>query len=241
MNIVDILVIIFILLCVISGCSRGIIKEGVNVIGTVLMVTLSFSLMGKLAPILYKFLPFFPLGINKLHLTALNILLYQVLSFALIFFALNLIFRMILALTDIVDKLLNLLIILKPVSSFLGGILGLISGVIASFIILLILSIPLSGFTFFHESKITNFILDKTPIFAPLTENITNATNDIYSLAMDIGDDEEKIKNSAKYNLEAMDIMLKYNLVTPESLEELQRQNKLNDLSGIEGIINKYK
>ncbi len=241
LNIVDILIIIFILLCIVTGCNRGIIKEGMNVLGTILMVVISFSLMGTLANAFYKFLPFFPLGLGKINLTALNILLYQILAFAIIFSILNLIFRIILTITNIVDKLLNALIIMKPVSSFLGGIVGFISGVVVSFVILLILSVPLSGFKTFHESKITNFILDKTPLFAPLTQNITNATNDIYKLVSNINDEEEKIKNANKYNLEAMDIMLKYKLITPENLEILQKQNKLNSITGIENIINKYK
>ena len=38
-----------------------------------------------------------------------------------------------------------------------------------------------------------------------------------------------------------MDIMLKYKLITPENLEILQKQNKLNSITGIENIINKYK
>ena len=236
LNIVDILIIIFILLCIVTGCNRGIIKEGMNVLGTILMVVISFSLMGTLANAFYKFLPFFPLGLGKINLTA-----YQILAFAIIFSILNLIFRIILTITNIVDKLLNALIIMKPVSSFLGGIVGFISGVVVSFVILLILSVPLSGFKTFHESKITNFILDKTPLFALLTQNITNATNDIYKLVSNINDEEEKIKNANKYNLEAMDIMLKYKLITPENLEILQKQNKLNSITGIENIINKYK
>ena len=42
LNIVDILIIIFILLCIVTGCNRGIIKEGMNVLGTILMVVISF-------------------------------------------------------------------------------------------------------------------------------------------------------------------------------------------------------
>lgn len=241
MNYLDGIIIIFILLCAIVGSQRGVIKEGVNVIGTILLILLSFTLMGPVSSLFYKFFPFFSFGLVGINLSALNILVYQIVSFAVVFFVLNIILNIILSITNIVDKLINLLVLVKPISALLGGIVGIISGYVVAFIILLILSVPFSASKTFHDSKINNFILDKTPIFTPLTSDIRNATNDIYNLTIKIANDTNSLNNVNIYNLEMLDIMLKYNIVSVETVDDLILQNKLGDIKNLNQILNQYR
>ncbi len=241
MNLLNVIIILFILLCMVTGLKRGFIKETVNVVGNVVILIISFLFMNSLATILYQFLPFINLGLLDISLSALNILVYQIISFGIIYFILNAILRIIISLTNIIDKLINALVIIRPVSSFLGMIVGFISGYVITFIILLILSIPFSTNNTFYSSSIGNFILEKTPIFASLTTNIRNTTKEIYSLANTIKNDNQRIKNSNQYNLEVLDIMLKHKLISVETIDNLIEQGKLGDIKNINKVLNKYR
>ena len=241
MNLLDGIIIIFVLLCMVMGSKRGVIRETVNVIGNIVLLALSFSLMGSVANMLYKFMPFLNLGLLDINLSALNILVYQIIAFAIVFFVLNLILRIILAVTNIVDLLLNLLAVVKPFSSFLGAIVGLLSGYITAFIILIILSVPFSSSKTFHESKLNSFILEKTPIFTSLTTNLRNATNDIYILTTTISNDTNKLSKANVYNLQILNIMLKYHIISIDTVDELIQKNKLGDISNLNSILYQYR
>lgn len=241
MNIIDIVIILFILMCMVSGLKRGFIKETVDVVGNIIMLILSFSLMGNVAEYLYQFMPFLNLGLLGITLSALNILVYQIISFAIIYFILNIIFRVILNITKVVDKLINSLLIFHTTSSILGAVVGLISGYLFVFVILVIVSIPLASNSYLHESKLNNFILTKTPILTGLTTNISSATSDIYELTEAISKDKDKLKNSNKYNLKVLDIMLKYNIVSIDTVDDLVEKDKLSDIKNINSVLKKYR
>lgn len=241
MNIIDIVVILFILLCVISGLRRGVIKETVDVVGTILTLILSFSLMGSVAGIFYKFMPFLSLGLLGISLSTLNILVYQIIAFAIVYLIINGIFRLVVSLTKVVDKLVSSLLIFNTASSILGGIVGLISGYLFCFVILTIISVPLADNAYFHEAKSTNIILKNTPVLTNLSKNLNNTTTDIYTLTTKISKDPNKVANSNQYNLEMLDIMLKYNIVSTNTIESLREQNKLSDMKNIDKVLNKYR
>ena len=241
MNIIDVIVILFILLCIVSGLKRGVIKEAVYVLGNILILILSFSLMGVFAKILYGFMPFFNFGLLGISLSALNILVYQIISFVILYLIFSSIFRLVLSVTKVIDKLINSLLIFHGLSSILGGIVGFIGGLLVSFVLLIIISVPLADNVYFHESKVADLVLNHTPILTGLTRNMNSATNDIYILTRKISKDSNKIANSNTYNLEILDIMLKYNLVSVDTIDQLVEQNKLSDLKNINSILNKYR
>lgn len=240
-NIIDVIVILFILLCIVSGFKRGVIKETVNVVGNLVVLILSFSLMGSVAKILYGFMPFFNFGLLGISLSALNLLVYQIIAFVIIYLILSFVFRLVLSVTKVIDQLVNSLMIFHAASSVLGGIVGFIGGFLISFVILIIISVPLADNVHFHESKAADLILNHTPVLTGLTRNITSATGDIYTLTQRINKDRRKLENSNLYNLEILGIMLKYHVVSVDEVDQLVEQGKLSDLKNINSILNQYR
>ncbi len=241
MNIIDVIVILFILLCIVSGLKRGVIKETVNVVGNLFILVLSFSLMGSVAKILYGFMPFFNFGLLGISLSTLNLLVYQIIAFVIIYLILSFIFRLVLSVTKVIDKLVNSLLIFHTASSILGGIVGFIGGFLISFVILIIISVPLADNIHFHESKAADLVLNHTPILTGLTKNLNSATSDIYTLTRRINKDKHKLENSNLYNLEVLAIMLKYEIVSVETIDQLVEQGKLSDMKNINSILNQYR
>ena len=61
---------------------------------------------------------------------------------------------------------------------------------------------------------------------------------DIYVLVDEVA--QKKITTN-EANLKTVDIMLKYDLVTPKTVEQLVILDKLKGIKGIESVIEKYK
>ena len=78
MNILDALIIIFLILGIMAGLRRGFIKQIVLLVGLIAILVISFYLKNPVATFLYKHLPFFKFsGIFK-GVSILNILIYNI-------------------------------------------------------------------------------------------------------------------------------------------------------------------
>lgn len=241
LNIVDALIIIVLLLATINGFKRGFIRGLVSLVGNIIVLILSYKFMGPLASVFYKYVPFFDSGFFGISITSLNILLFQIIAFALCFIFFTLILNMIETITSIADKLIDNLIIFKALSSFLGMIVGFISGYIAVFVILLIISVPFYNSEYLYKSTFANFIINKTPILASSTKSLRSARDDIYRISTEINDDKNYKKHSSKYDYEVFESLLKYKVITYDNAKTLKEQDKLNNIKGVSKLIEKYK
>ena len=78
MNVVDILIILFILFGAAIGFSKGFTRQLVDTVGTIAIIVLSFMFKGVVSGVLYKFMPFFNFSNKFAGITSMNILLYEV-------------------------------------------------------------------------------------------------------------------------------------------------------------------
>ncbi len=217
MNIIDIIIILLLGLSFINGYKRGILKEGVMLFGTIIIYVISFLLKDKLGILLCRILPFF----NFNGLVSLNILIYQLVAFVIIASILFAIFGIVLKFTGILQKLVDVTIILTIPSKILGGILGLIEGYITIFIILVVLSVPLKNIDIYKNSYLTNKILTSSKILSMSFGNVDDLIIDIYDLKTD------KIYDKNKINLKILDMYKKYNIISNEDLDYIISLGKL--------------
>ena len=148
------------------------------------------------------------------------------------------IYTIILRISGWLQKLVNMTILLKLPSAIGGGIIGLVEGYFLAFIIILIIMIPLNSLPLFQESKVAEYILNKTPIISQSTSSITKSVTEIYTLTEEVAN--KKIDTNAA-NLKSIDIMLKYKVTTPHTIEQLIVLDKLKNIEGLEYILDRYK
>lgn len=237
-GLVDIIIFLFILLGGIAGFKEGAIKKTTSIVGLILVVVFSFILKNKLSYLFYENLPFIELWGAFKGIQVLNIIFYELLAFIIIASVLTIVYRLLLSLTGLIENVLKATIILSIPSKIIGFILGLIESYIWVYLFLVLLTIP------FISSKINNiskeiyssetatFILDKTIVLSKYTEKTVRVYKDIYSII----DNKE---NNEKVNEEAMDLFLKYDIITVESADKLIKKNKVtvND----DSFIDKYR
>ncbi len=236
MNIVDILIILGIVLFGVTGMKRGGIRQIVGTVGFIIVLILAFNLKNPLAEFLSLHLPFFKFGGVYHGVTALNILFYQLIAFFIILALLEVVLKLVLAMTGVLEKLLRMTVILALPSKILGLVAGLIEGFLVIFIILLVFHQPMFNIKAFNESKLTDKILKSTPLMSGFADGIVTTVNDIYEVGKGYTDQDD----SETLNREAIEIMLKHKVITADYVSKLVDAGKI-DVLGIDNIINQYR
>lgn len=221
-TIIDAIILLIILLGGVIGFKEGVIKELTSIIGLVIVVIVSFSLKNYLSVLFYENLPFFNFwGIFK-GIQVLNIVFYEMLAFIIIASLLTVAYRILLSITGLIEKILKATIILSIPSKILGFIVGLIEYYIWVYIALFILTLPVINLKSIYESKTANFIMEKTPFLSKYTEKTLKIYNDLYEII-----DNRENKTNEKVNEEAMNLMLKHEIITKKSAKKLIDSNKV--------------
>ena len=158
-GIVDAFIIGIILIFGIGGLKNGFFKQTVITIGTILLFVVSYYLKDYVADFLSYNFPFFDFGGNMTGLVSLNIIMYQLIGFILVFVVLSIVFGLIVKITGIFEKLLKFTIVLGIPSKILGFLLGLVEGYVVVFIALFFLHQPIVNVGILGESKFMDSIL----------------------------------------------------------------------------------
>lgn len=236
MNIVDVIIILVLLMGSVMGFKRGFTRELVSFLGFFIVIVLSYLFKNPVSIFLYEHLPFFKFaGIIK-GVTVLNIALYELIAFVLLLSILTFILRLLVHFTNIFEGLLKVTIVLAPISKIGGAIVGFLESYVWLFVILYVFSLPVFNLSFLNESKYKDDILNKTPLFSSFIES----TMDVIEEFSDIKDKYKTMDNAEEFNKETLDLFLKYNVVSIDSIETLVNKDKLK-INNIDKILNKYK
>lgn len=233
MNIFDIVIILLILLSGVTGLKQGLLKSGINLIGTILIYIIAFKMKDSIGLFLCKVCPFFKFN----GYITLNILVYQLIAFVLIASILFSIFAIVLKLTGIVQKLVDLTVILTIPSKIGGFIIGLLEGYVVMFIIILILSVPLRNVELFSQSKLVDKMLNNTPILSSTLDGVGDVIFNVFHITSEVKEGENE---NTKVNMDIMKTYLDYKVITKEDAIDLIDTGKLNSINGIKEFVNNY-
>lgn len=235
-GIVDAFIIGIILIFGVGGLKNGFFKQTVITIGTILLFVVSYYLKDFVADFLSYNLPFFDFGGDMMGLVSLNIIMYQLIGFILVFVVLSIVFGIIVKITGIFEKILKFTIILGIPSKILGFLLGLVEGYVVVFIALFFLHQPIVDVKVLGESKFMDPILSSSPVLS----NVVSDTNDVISEVYVLVDDYLKDKDVHKFNVKSIDTMLKYKVIDVDYIDKLIEKDKIN-IPGITMVVDKYR
>lgn len=236
MNIIDVIIILFILSGAVIGFKRGFTRQLVSLVSFFAIIILAFMFKNPVSIFLYQHLPFFKFGGILKGVTVLNIALYELIAFLFMTLILTIIFKILTIVTNIFEKILKMTIILSIPSKIAGAIVGIIENYIWIFIVLYILSFPIFNIDVINQSKYRNSILNNTPILSSFIEPTMNALTEFSELK----NKYENTDNALEFNRETLDLFLKYDVITVESVDKLIEQDKLK-IDDVDTILNKYR
>ncbi len=236
LNIIDIIIIVFILLGALVGFKRGVTKQLVSCLGLIAVVILSFLLKNPVSIFLYEHLPFFKFGGLLKGVTVLNILLYEVIAFLVVFAILMVALKLLLLATTLFEAILKATIVLSIPSKIMGAIVGILENFIITFIILYVLMLPIINIDITKDSNLGNKILKSTPILSGMVDKSFVVIEEF----TDLKEKYESATNANEFNLETLDLFLKYDIITINSVDRLVEKNKLV-IDNIDIVLKKYR
>ena len=234
---VDLVIIILVLLGAFVGMRRGFTRELVSVIGFIICIVLAFIFKNPVASFLYDHLPFFSFGGVLRGVTALNILLYEVIAFLITLSIFGIVLKIVTMLTNVFEKFLSATIILGIPSKILGAVLGAVEWLIICFVILFVLALPVFNNKFVYKSVIYDKMLPVATKFSKQATNTLTLFNEIQAL-------KEGYTNSMdtnQFNLDSLDLLLKYHVIDVESAKKLYNKGKFKTINNIESVLSKYE
>lgn len=236
MNIVDAIIILFLLSGAVIGFKRGFTRELVSLIGFFAIVILAFILKNPVSIFLYTHLPFFKFGGILKGVTVLNIVLYELIAFLFMIIILTTIVKILTVVTNLFEKILKMTIILSIPSKIAGAVIGVLESYVWLFIALYILSFPMFNIELLNNSKFKDDILKNTPLLSGYIEPTVKVLNEFG----DLKNKYETTANALEFNRETLDLFLKYDIITIDSVDKLIEQDKLK-IDNVDEILNKYR
>lgn len=224
MNWMDIVCIIIILMYVVLGFKRGVIRTGVQLVGTLAVLVIAFVFKDLLANFLMDILPFFNFAGIFNGITAMNILIYELVSFIVIFVIMYCILNILLSISGLIEKLLKLTIVLAIPSKILGAILGLIEGIVMAFLISFIMLHLAPTEKYIMNSEVAIVVLERTPIIGAVAAKTTLALEDINKTLDELKDNE----NREEANFRVLHSLIYYQVISKEDAQKLIDSDKLH-------------
>ncbi len=221
MNLIDWGLTILIVICMILGYRRGVIKGGVRLVGLVVIGIVSYSLSKYLAAFLIKHLNFFNFQGELLGLYSLNILLYNAIAFLFIFLMLYSILNILISIAGLFDKVVKATIILAIPNKLLGAVIGFFEALIIIYIGMIVLAQIPQTHVYTLESKVGSNILNRTPVIRTVGAATSNSVENIYLIIKD------KDETPERKNIKIVNELIKYRIITAEQAQELVDKNKL--------------
>jgi uncharacterized membrane protein required for colicin V production len=236
MNLVDIIIIIILLLGAFVGFKRGFTTQLLSLCGFVVVAMAAFLFKNPVSAFLYEHLPFFNFPGLLSGVSVVNILMYEVIAFFVIFIILYMVLKIIMVVSHIFEAFLNSTILLGIPSKLLGAVLGVLENYLLAFIVLYIVSLPFFDINVVKESKFRQGILKNTPVLNMYVGGTVNVGNEFWDIAAKYKDG----KNKESFNLEALDLLLKYKVTSASSIDVLVQNNKIQ-INNIESVLKKYR
>ena len=237
MNIIDIIIILFLILGAYIGFKQGFTKSLVSFLGILFVAIIAYFLKNPVSEFLMSFCPFFNFGGIIKGVTVLNIAVYEIIAFILVFSILMIALKVLLLTTGILETILKFTIILGIPSKILGSIVGIIKHYVIIFFVLYFLSMPnFVDVEFIKNSNYREPILRNTPLLSNVAESTLKVLDEFKGLSDKYTDTE----NSNEFNLETLDLFLKYKVVTVDTVKKLENNGKI-DIKGMDRVISKYE
>lgn len=227
MNVVDIVILIFLAFGALLGFKRGFTHQLVSLVGIFAIIILSYLLKNPVSVFLYNNLPFLNFGGIFKDISVINILVYEIIAFFVIFVLLALVFKILLKVTKGFEKILKWTIILGIPSKILGAVLGIVQNLIYVFVVIYILNLPTVNVNIIEDSKVANTILNKTPILTNICDKTLVVFNEVSALSKEY----ENTDNVTEFNQKALNIMIDNGVITKENAQNLIDKGKLKNLT----------
>ena len=224
MNVVDIIIVLALVMSFIVGFKHGFIRQIVSFIGIILTYVVAYNFKGYLGNFFCQIFPFSRFSGTISGLTTLNIIIYELIAFIIIFGIIYVVYQLVINISKLFEKIIDMTIVLTIPSKLFGGLVALVEGYLLIFIVLILLSIPLRSTGLIENSMLSNQVIYNTPIISSSADNLINSIDETIDLTYKINKKKITIDEA---NKELLRIELKYKIIDKSTAIKLNERNKI--------------
>ena len=229
--VVNIVIILVLLSGVYDGYKKGFLEGTIKFIGTIIALVGAYMFKNPVSVFLYTHLPFFKFGGVFKGVSVLNILIYEFIAFIVVFLAILIVLKIICEATGLVNKLFSVVAFLGVPNKILGAVVGFVESLIALYFISFIFVFVCNYFGFGMKESLVDTIVE-IPVLKETFGGSLNAINDIGVISKDFKDVQDK----DEFNYQALEVLLKYDVITKENAKKLIDSKKL-EIPGSEVLV----
>ncbi len=220
--IVNVILLVLLAAGIYSGYKKGFLESSVRFIGIDIAIIGAYMFKNPISVFLYTHLPFFEMnGVFK-GISILNVIVYELIAFILLFVLIMLVIKIVCKLTGLVDRLLSFILLFGLPNKILGAIVGFVETII----ILFFVSFGVKFACNFNNINLPESLMDdivNMPVLKNTFGDTLSSLDEITSLAKKYEDQQDK----DEFSREAVDILLKYDIITEENLQILIDSGKI--------------
>lgn len=217
---------IVILLIIVSetyvGFKKGFLESTIRLVGFVAAIIGAYILKNPVSIFMYTHLPFFKFGGLFKGVSALNIIVYELIAFVLVFVVLRIAINIIAKITGMVERLLSLIFFIGIPSKILGALVGFGKSIIILYFAIFVFKFCCNFMNFEVKESLADDIVN-VPILKNVFGDTLNSLDEITAIAKDY----EDTKNKEEFNNKVVDILLKYKVITNDNLQILIDNGKI--------------
>ncbi len=220
--IVNAVIILFLIMGVYDGYKKGFIEGLFRLVGSIVALVLAYIFKDRLSVLMYTHLPFIKLGGIFRGVSAINILIYELIAFVLIFIVAILVIDLIVKTSGIIEKLLKIIPLFDLLNGLLGAVLGLVQTVVILYFVIFVFKFGCNLFGFQMQPSLADNVLEIS-----LLDNRFGSTISSFNEIADLAKKYENQKDKTELNDKAIDILLEYDIISKENLKILIKDNKV--------------
>ena len=221
--VVSIFVILIIISDIIDGYKKGFLESGVKFLKTLVAMLIAYFCKAPLSKYMYLNLPFFQLeGIFK-GVSSLNVIIYEIIAFFVIFALVLLIINIVSAILKLDEKVLRLVSIIGVPNKIMGAVINGLKSIVLLYFGLSLFFVGANFMKWDVGESLGTYIVEM-PLLKNTFGNILDSCNEITDLAVEY----ENIQDKEELNNKSIDILLEYDIISEENLELLIESGKID-------------
>lgn len=220
--VINVVVILILILGTYSGLKKGFLQSSIRIIGLIIAIIAAYILKNPISVFLYTHLPFFKFGGLFKGVSVLNVIVYELIAFLALLIIFLIAIKIICKITGLVDKLLSLIFLLGIPNKILGAIVGFIESVIILYFVSFVFKFTCNFMNLDIKPSLVDDVVN-FPVLKQTFGSSLSSLDEITSLALEYKDTKDK----DEFNEKAMDILVKYKVITEENLQILIDSGKI--------------
>lgn len=220
--IVNSVIILFLVMGVYDGYKKGFIEGLFRLAGAIVALVLAYMFKDKLSVLLYTHLPFIKLGGLFRGVSVINILIYELIAFVLIFIVAILVVDLVVKTSGLVEKLLKIIPLFDVLNGILGALIGFLQTIVILYFVIFVFKFGCNLFGFQLQPSLADNVLEIKILDEKFGSTISSF-NEIAALSKTY----ENSKDKTELNNKSIDILLKYGIISKENLDILIKNGKI--------------